>query len=173
MLIKRNEITNDSSNESMDITDNYLNSKYFDHLNSNLNSNTFPWFWTQKVYGVNDIHNYHFSHVFYKDNRIHSQMWFPLIENFISLLKPKSLIRIKANLTMRTEKQIIFEKHIDQEFDCKVAIFYLNSNNGYTLINNKKIKSIKNRMLFFPNCAHTSSTTTDQPNRIVINFNYF
>ena len=157
----------------MEIIDNYLNKESFDHLDSNLNLDSFPWYWTKKIDGNNDINNYHFSHVFYKDNRIHSQMWFPLIENFISLLKPKSLIRIKANLTMRTEKQIIFEKHIDQEFDCKVAIFYLNSNNGYTLINNKKIKSIKNRMLFFNNDWHSSSTTTNQPNRIVINFNYF
>jgi len=156
----------------MDITDNYLNKEYLDYLDSNLNSNTFPWFWSKKTPSVNDINNYHFAHVFYHDNKINSPL-FPLIENFIPLLKPKSLIRIKANLTIKTEKHIIFENHKDQTFDCKIAIFYLNSNNGYTLINNKKIKSIKNRMVFFPNCLHSSSTTTDQPNRIVINFNYF
>jgi len=156
----------------MDITDNYLNKEYLDHLDSNLNLDSFPWYWTKKIDGNNDINNYHFSHVFYNDNRINSQ-FFPLIENFIPLLKPKSLVRIKANLTVRTEKQIIFKKHKDQDFDCKVAIFYLNSNNGYTLIDTKKIESIKNRMVFFSNCWHSSSTATDQPNRIVINFNYF
>tara|TARA_R100000306_G_C4299544_1_gene104380 strand:+ start:135 stop:605 length:471 start_codon:yes stop_codon:yes gene_type:complete len=156
----------------MDITDNYLNKEYLDHLDSNLNLDSFPWYWTKKIDGNNDINNYHFSHVFYNDDRINSQ-FFPLIENFIPLLKPKSLVRIKANLTVRTEKQIIFKKHKDQDFDCKVAIFYLNSNNGYTLIDTKKIESIKNRMVFFSNCWHSSSTATDQPNRIVINFNYF
>ena len=156
----------------MEIIDNYLNKESFDHLDSNLNLDSFPWYWTKKIDGNNDINNYHFSHVFYKDNKIWSNL-FPLVEKFIPLLKPKSLIRVKANLTVRTEKQVIFEKHKDQDFDCKVAIFYLNSNNGYTLINNKKIKSLKNRMVFFPNCWHRSSTATDQPNRMVINFNYF
>ena len=156
----------------MKIIDNYLNKESFDHLNSDFNLNSFPWYWTKKIYSNNDINNYHFSHVFYENNKIWSNL-FPLVEKFISVLKPKSLIRIKANLTVRTEKQIIFKKHKDQDFDCKVAIFYLNSNNGYTLIDTKKIESIKNRMVFFSNCWHSSSTATDQPNRIVINFNYF
>ena len=157
----------------MEIIDNYLNKESFDHLDSNLNLDSFPWYWTKKIDGNNDINNYHFSHVFYIHDRICSN-WFSLIEkSFLLLLKPKALIRIKANLNVRTEKQVIFEKHKDQNFDCKVAIFYLNSNNGYTLINNKEIKSVKNRMLFFNNEWHSSSTTTDQPSRIVINFNYF
>ena len=156
----------------MDLRDNYLKKEYLDHLDLNFNSDSFPWFWNKKISTADDINNYHLSHVFYNDNKINSK-FFPLVGDFIPLLKPKSLIRIKANLTVKTEKQIIFKKHRDQPFDCKVAIFYLNSNNGYTLIDNKKIKSIKNRMVFFPNCWHSSATATDQPNRIVINFNYF
>tara|TARA_Y100001963_G_scaffold154875_1_gene244637 strand:+ start:1916 stop:2386 length:471 start_codon:yes stop_codon:yes gene_type:complete len=156
----------------MDLTENYLDEESLKKLNINLNSNTFPWFWVKKIQGVDNINNYHFVHDFYTNDRICSH-WFPLMESFISLIKPKALIRIKANLNVRTDKHIIFTKHRDQEFDCKVAVFYLNSNDGYTLINNKKIKSVKNRMLFFNNDWHSSSTTTDQPNRIVINFNYF
>jgi len=156
----------------MDIIENYLDAESFKNLDTNLNSDYFPWFWCKKIATANNINNYHFSHNFYNNNRICSQ-WFSLIESFLSLIKPKALIRIKANLNVQTKKQFLFEKHKDQRFDCKVAVFYLNSNNGYTLINNKKIKSIKNRMLFFNNDWHSSSTTTNQPNRIVINFNYF
>ena len=157
----------------MDIIENYVDAESFKQLNIDLNSKHFPWFWVKKIEGENNIHNYHFSHHFYVNNRICSD-WFSSIEkSFLLLLKPKGLIRIKANLNVQTEKQFLFEEHRDQDFDCKVAIFYLNSNDGYTLINNKKIKSVKNRMLFFNNEWHSSSTTTNQPNRIVINFNYF
>ena len=157
----------------MDIVENYVDAESLKQLNINLNANHFPWYWVKKIARANNINNYHFSHVFYIHDRICSN-WFSLIEkSFLLLLKPKALIRIKANLNVRTEKQFLFEKHQDQDFDCKVAIFYLNSNDGYTLINNKEIKSVKNRMLFFNNEWHSSSTTTDQPNRIVINFNYF
>ena len=157
----------------MDIIENYVDAESFKQLNIDLNSKHFPWFWVKKIEGENNIHNYHFSHHFYVNNRICSD-WFSLIEkSFLLVIKPKALIRIKANLNVQTEKQFLFEKHKDQDFDCKVAIFYLNSNDGYTLINNKKIKSVKNRMLFFNNEWHSSSTTTNQPNRIVINFNYF
>ena len=157
----------------MDIIENYLDSGSFKNLDIELKSNNFPWYWVEKIKGENNINNYHLSHNFYRDNRICSQ-WFSLIEkSFLFLIKPKALIRIKANLNIKTEKQFLFENHKDQDFDCKVALFYLNSNDGYTLINGKKINSIKNRMVFFNNDWHSSSTTTNQPNRIVINFNYF
>ena len=59
--------------------------------------------------------------------------------------------------------------------NCKVAIYYVNTNNGYTLFkNNKKVMSEKNKLVIFDaNTEHASTTCTNQDYRIVINFNYF
>jgi len=61
-------------------------------------------------------------------------------------------------------------------FKCKAAIYYLNTNNGYTLFKEgkKKINSVKNRMIFFDSDAyHLGTNSTDCKNRLVLNFNYF
>ena len=64
----------------------------------------------------------------------------PLIEK----LKPLSLIRIKANLNPPTEKLIESDYHTDTDFKCKAAIYYVNDNDGYTMIGKEKILSKKN-----------------------------
>jgi len=54
------------------------------------------------------------------------------------------------------------------------AIFYVNSNNGYTeLMSGKTVDSIENRLFVFDaNEVHTGTTSTDD-HRIVINYNFF
>ena len=52
----------------------------------------------------------------------------------------KALVRIKANLNPVSERIIEYKKHKDQEnFNCKGAIYYVNSNNGYTMFDNEKM----------------------------------
>ena len=65
--------------------------------------------------------------------------------------------------------------HTDFPFECKTAIFYINSNNGLTLFKNGQIiESVENRMVIFNSqLEHTGTTSTDTKNRIVVNFNYF
>lgn len=65
--------------------------------------------------------------------------------------------------------------HTDFECDCMTSIFYVNTNNGYTLFkNNQKVKSIENRMVIFKSSEiHSSVTCTDSKVRCVINFNFF
>ena len=68
--------------------------------------------------------------------------------------------------------------HIDQAVkghkNIKSAIYYVNSNNGYTKFKNgKKILSKQNKLIIFDNDQpHTGSTCTDERIRVVINFNY-
>ena len=62
--------------------------------------------------------------------------------------------------------------HVDVNEDCKTAeIFYMNSNNGYTLFENgDTIESVKNRVVIFPSqYMHTGVNTTDSKYRMVIN----
>ena len=63
--------------------------------------------------------------------------------------------------------------HVDFK-DCKTAIFYLNTNNGYTLFDKgDKIPSLENRVVEFDsNLKHCAVDHTDTKYRIVINFNY-
>ena len=85
------------------------------------------------------------------------------------------LIRIKANCNPRSDRIIKHGFHIDTTTKCTTAIFYVNSNNGYTEFEDgTKVESIENRFVTFPShLQHTGTTCTDQKRRIVINFNYY
>ena len=81
--------------------------------------------------------------------------------------------RVKANLTLKTstpEKSLF---HSDYK-DMKTAIFYINTNNGYTEFKNGVIvNSVANRLCNFDsNLEHQGVTCTDEKRRVVINFNY-
>ena len=56
-----------------------------------------------------------------------------------------------------------------------VAIYYVNSNDGYTEFEDgTRIETIENRLLVFDSSLwHTGSTCTNAKVRCVINFNYF
>ena len=56
----------------------------------------------------------------------------------------------------------------------KTAIFYINTNNGYTLFEDgTKVESVENRICIFPYyMKHTGTTCTDKNQRVVININY-
>ena len=107
-----------------------------------------------------------------------------ILKPIYSSLKIKALIKVKANYLWKTDKIIEHgfhtdgAKHIikDNNPDWKTAIFYINTNNGYTKFNidNKIVKSKANRVVIFPaNVKHTGTTCTDKNERIVLNINYY
>ena len=57
--------------------------------------------------------------------------------------------------------------------DAKTSVYYLNTNNGYTLFEDGKVDSVENRMVTFNlNTKHSGTTATDTKRRVVLNFNY-
>ena len=132
--------------------------------------NNFPWF-LAKVNGPQDT-CFQFVHTFFHDKKINSA-FFKNLFLILERLKPKSLIRIKANLLTKSSKIIQHDYHTDYK-NCTTAIFYINSNNGHTKFKNGPlIKSKENTLIKFnSNLKHAGSTCTDQNVRIVINFNY-
>tara|TARA_Y100001968_G_scaffold324135_1_gene362901 strand:+ start:319 stop:849 length:531 start_codon:yes stop_codon:yes gene_type:complete len=133
------------------------------------------------VKDLDPLKNFQFTHSFYQYNLQTSNL-FGHIVPICNLLKVKSLIRIKANLNPSTEKQSLHHFHYDINpmIDVKkdnffVSIFYINTNNGYTqLEDGTKIESVANRVVTFPGSVkHSGVTCTDQKVRILINFNYF
>jgi hypothetical protein len=156
------------------IMDDYLLAEEYNNLKASLESDLFPWYYnTQIVEEKNKLFYYQFVHIFYKDNNINSTA-FNILEPLIKKLNPYSLIRVKANLRPITQELIKSENHTDQRFKCKVAIYYVNNNNGYTMIENKKVESKGNRMVLFnSDKKHYGTNSTNCNNRMVINFNYF
>ena len=164
----------------MEIVDNYLDETSFKLLNETMSSDMFPWFFNDyKLHpkpniGDDSLFDYQFTHVFYKDFKINSN-YFDTLYPLILKMNIKALVRIKANLNPVSDKLIEYEKHKDQEnFNCRGAIYYVNSNNGYTMFDNEKVEAKENRIVFFnTNTLHSGSNSTDCKNRMVINFNYF
>jgi len=156
------------------IKDNYLSVEDHLVLKTIMESNTFPWYYNKdKVYNKDKLFHYQFVHLFYEDNIVNSD-YFNKLNPVIKKLKPLSLVRIKANCNPISDKLIEFDKHPDQYFKCKAAIYYLNDNNGYTMIEGKKVESKANRMVLFDaDKEHYGTNSTNCNNRMVINFNYF
>ena len=156
------------------ITDNYLSEEDNLILKTIMESNEFPWFFVNKKVSTDEgLFKSQFEHLFYINNNINSN-FFNYVKPLLDKLKPKALIRIKANLNPPSKKIVESAYHKDQEFKCKVAIYYVNDNDGYTLIGKEKILSKKNRIVFFnSDVKHLGTNSTNCNNRMVINFNYF
>jgi len=165
-------------NSNIKIIDNFLNQSYFNELQFLFLSNNFPWYYHD---GANEPHDKHymFTHPFYLVNTPRSN-YFNYLDHVIKELDVYSILKIKANLYTRTEKNIEHGFHIDSldlkdHHFCKTSILYLNTNNGYTKFEDGTIvKSVENKLVTFDSrLKHTGSTCTDEKIRVVLNFNYF
>lgn len=162
----------------MQVIDNFLSKNDFDLIKTTLLNPTFPWYYNPSVVvrgqdKCRGIYNYQFTHGFYSN---HSPSdFFTLVEPCIKKLNIRTLIKIKANLTPRADKNVIQGMHRDYENEGLTSILYVNTNNGYTQFKDgKKIQSVENRMLIFSSSfLHSGVTCTNQKVRCVINFNYF
>ena len=101
-------------------------------------------------------------------------LWDLLIPIF-DIAEVKSLIRCKINYFPQTPELVHHKKHRDAEFPHKGAIFYLNNNDGLTILEDgTEIESVANRLLLFDSSKpHHSTTTTNADRRLNINLNYF
>ena len=160
------------------IIDNAIDDEEFHKIKEKIASGDFPWHFlswiSDKEEDPDFNNNFYFVHMFYQENQITSSFYQFLLP-LIQVLKAKALMRVKGNLYTRTEKLEIHPFHIDVPFEHKGAIFYLNTNNGFTILEDgTKIKSVKNRLLLFDaSRPHQSTSCTDKKYRMNINMNYF
>ena len=132
----------------------------------------FPWFYRKNQTGKDSSF---LNHVFFTNNKLNSNLY-SLIEPLVKKLNPDKLINIRANLCLKRP----MKSHWHSDFDnlkltskSKTAIYYVNTNNGYTVFKNKKVKSEANKMIIFNgNTQHKVKYQTDRDTRIVINFLY-
>ena len=139
-------------------------------------------FWTYDPYksgGMSDhIKDGQLTHSFYfeMERSPHMEVLLPILHK----VKPLAVFRIKANLQLHGGEAYKSNWHYDftgdgyPVSDMMTAIYYVNSNNGYTEFTDCKVESVANRMVFFPsNTKHRGVNATNVKARYVINFNYF
>jgi len=161
----------------MNIHKKFLPPLIFKNIQSNIMSEKMPWYFINGINSINDDY-FKFTFTFLDDLKINNEM-IKLINPLLLKINTKNFYSIKVNLLTKTNKIIEHGYHTDfnsdsKKFKGKTALYYINTCNGYTKFKNgKKIKSEENKFVEFDTkIEHTSSSCTDEKNRIVINFNY-
>ena len=155
------------------IIDNFLAEEEFKSIQYLMMSNGFNWFYS-KGRVTNDDGSFNMVHMFYQPDVGKNSQYINMWNNFMDKVKAKKCTRIKANLTFKTSEPNPTLYHSDYS-DIKTAIFYINTNNGYTEFENGvRVNSVANRVCIFDsNLNHRGVTHTEgDQQRIVVNFNY-
>ena len=155
----------------MNIVDNFINKKECNQINEIFLSRNFPWYYSKDQTSPKD--SSFMFHIFYKENQINTH-YYNLVEPILNKLKPKKILHIRANLCLKRPSKCNW--HVDKwspHLKHTTAIYYINTNNGYTEFKNKKVKCKKNRIVVFDaSKKHRAQIQTDKDVRMVINFNY-
>ena len=161
------------------IEDNVLPQEEFDKIYKDIRSPDFPWNLIEDGVSHHLDGSYQFTHNFFNPKGVKSRYNF-ILTNLYKHLGVDKLLRSKVNLLHRTKKTYEFLPfHTDFVNVTELyhtAIFYLNTNDGYTLFENgSKVDSVANRVVKFDGrTPHTGSThTSDDRFRLVLNINYF
>ena len=157
----------------IEIIDNFLPEEEFKSIQSFMMGGEFKWFYVEGRAFVDDG-SFQMIHMFFQpevgSNSEHLNMW----NTFMNKVEAKKCERIKANLTFKTPTIELSEYHSDYD-DMKTAIFYINTNNGYTEFESGvRVSSVANRVCIFDsNLKHRGTTHNEgDQQRIVVNFNY-
>jgi hypothetical protein len=170
---------------SVTITENFLGLDEFKQVETIKTSYLFPWYYQDEIIKsgehpfealeCGEKYNWQFTHLFYDNDKVNSD-YFKILSPIIEKMSIRSLVRIKANCMPGTEKPILHGSHVDFDYEgCITSIFYIDTNNGYTQFKTgEKVGSVANRFVTFPALTyHSGVSCTDEPVRMVINFNYF
>ena len=145
-----------------------LSTEDFEKLRNRIMDKSFPWYYYDYVVGDamakpgTSEYQQQFVHQFQEHSRIVTpeQNWEILMPIF-AVLNPINFVRIKANLIPKTDKVVVHGYHVDTIHPCSLtAIFYVNTNNGYTEFKNGvQTPSVANSMVIFPFFPEDETTT--------------
>lgn len=156
------------------VVDNFLPKEVFNGIKSLLDNDSFPWFMSESISAPGDDSDYYFIHTFYVNYGVNSKFW-DCIVPFLDQINFKAFIRVRGILYPSGKTINNHGTHTDYEHSHKGAILYLNTNDGYTRLNNDVcVESVENRVLFFdPSMPHNSTNCTNAKYRALITANYF
>ena len=162
------------------VIDNFLSEDIFLKTISKISDLNFSWKYNNMVTGneIKENMNGYFTYLVYTN-----QMKF--VGNFINdslmrIFRPilnkmdiKRLIRVKLNLYPRTEQFRVNAPHVDFPFDNKGFLFYFNTCDSKTVLQDTYIDCVENRGVYFdPTKPHSSSSCTNVKARFSLNVNY-
>lgn len=164
----------------MVVLDDYLDQDLFQRILASIRAESFPWERSRVLrpapVQLSPEDNMQYVHGFFLNSPRHQYQskQFDIIRPIIERLNPTELIKAKLNLTPRRDRHIEYGLHLDtRRAGATTAVFYLNSNNGYTYFDpGEKIRSVANRMVLFDSARqHTGASCTDEGFRLVLNIN--
>ena len=165
------------------VQDNFLPEKEFQNLKDLVMGDQFPWFYNVGILNVNPAEkdekaSFQFTHTLFNRNISKSPLseacsaFDPLFEQ----IGIEKLLKAKLNCGIRDSKHTEGGWHIDtpKEEIHKTAVFFFNTNNGYTKFEDGTIvETVENRLAEFDsNLSHTGVSHTDTQVRVVLNLNY-
>ena len=162
----------------MQIIDDFLSPSDFELTQHFFFSEEFPWYFCNTIAGPNNsgLDQYQFTHTFFSLAKPFQSNYSNFLQPLLTKLNAKYILRIKANLRPRTANAVVSPYHTDMQLNQQTAIFYLNTNNGYTKFQDNDypdVHSVANRLLtFYGGLKHAGTSCTDQNTRIVLNINY-
>ena len=161
----------------MKVIDNFLNDDEFNIIQQYFLSDSFVWHLNDSIANKRQgIDQYQFTHTFFDISKPSLQNYSSFLQPLLLKLKPQYIFRIKANLRPRTTQGVLSDYHVDMSLNQQTAIFYLNTNNGYTKFQDNTlddVPSVANRLItFYGGLKHCGSSCTDSNYRIVLNINY-
>ena len=168
-----------------EIIDDFLSKKDFDKIKTTFfpedeNSEKLPWNYNKGIVRDPDLsptayeeHDWMYAHSFISSETKKKSKFLYLISPIFDKLNTTEILNARANLLVPTESHIHHEDHIDRKTSHHVALFYVTTNNGFTILKDTtKVECVKNRMLIFDGLiCHHSVTSTDEV-RCVININF-
>lgn len=185
------------------IFDNFFDKELFNCVSQKVLSNQFPWYFQNDISGkkgVDNLDNFGYSHVFYKDGEVKSD-WYhdvmPFLNRILNTSGAIELLRMRGDTTLYNKDQHRHRAHVDIAIPHTTAILYLTTADGTTVlfdeINNfsshdqiynyiynneknfkivKEIEPIANRLVIFNGSRfHTGHSPSKHKRRVLLNFN--
>jgi hypothetical protein len=130
------------------IIDNFLSQKDFLNIVNTFfpqdlnNLNNFTWNYQKGIVrdpekGSTGYEDYDWIYVhplYSSDNGLKFDKFYPIVKSILNKLKVKKLFVVRAYLLVPTKKHIYHEFHTDRKVPHKVALFYMTTNNGFTIL---------------------------------------
>ena len=161
----------------MKIIDNFLPKTDFEVIQQFLLGDNFSWNLLPSIANHKQgLDQYQFVHTFFDISKPSLQNYSNFLTPLFSKLQAKYILRVKANCRPRTSTAVLSDYHVDMSLNQQTAIFYLNTNNGYTKFQDNTLQdvpSVANRLLTFDgSLKHCGASATDSNYRILLNINY-
>ena len=168
-----------------EIFDHFLDEKSFDQLKNyffyqDIKSKPFLWNYNKGIVRDPDLgptgyeeNDWMYTHSFIDQQKNKKSEFLFLIDPILKKINASKIFDVRSNLIIPTKNKIHHESHTDRKIYHKVALFYVTTNNGYTVLDGiAEIDCVENRFLVFDGSLNHHSVSSTDNMRCVINFNF-